>query len=215
MSASHPDPTQLLKDWLDAPEVKAKFQAISDRAIAAVWEDVDLHVPRMQKERENRFALWIEGHENHYINYLNQEFLKEFPGIANHLENPHDLWRMVIQGVWNLISSELIRYAIRGIAFGWVRDRYIETIYPGMPELEGNLWLVPLLQKTDFLSLSQNDFSTIEISSNDFLVRKDVIANIGQIQFDENGNYLEIDAKVPPREPRIRQPRVSTRRVAA
>ncbi|WP_309718980.1 hypothetical protein [Armatimonas sp.] len=192
MSALHPDPTQLLKDWLDQPEVKAKFQAVSDRAMAAVWEDTQLRVPRTTEEKTDEFTLWLAGHRERYLEFLHQEFEKEFPGIGKHLEDPYDLWRMVVQGVWNMIATELVCYAIRGIAFSWVRDRYVETIYPGVPDFREGIWDVPLLQKTELGS-----------------------EPIGNFTFDGSGNFLVVEATISPREPRQRLPHLASRRMVA
>lgn len=193
MSTLHPDPTQLLKDWLSHPDVQAKFRAISDRAMDFLWSDLKISVPYLPEERQDGFASWLKSHQERYVEYLHEEFEREFPGIEKHLTDPLGLWDFIVQGIWDDISLEMQRYAIRGHAFAWVRERYRDTVYPGKPEFEpsSESWSIQLLQKENPDSL-------------------------GEIIFNKNGDCEKIDVSIAPREPRTeRQKYKASRRTVA
>ncbi len=145
------DTIRLLREWLESDEIRVKLQAVSDRAMKRLSNDAEIRVPRSEQERANGFSVWLSGHRTRYVEFLHREFELEFPGIAKYFNDPLGLWDYVVEGIWEEISNELLRYAVRGLAFRRMATKFRDGFVPGEPALldSERLWEVPVFRRLD------------------------------------------------------------------
>lgn len=171
MPATLPDvmaPLDALIAWLARPEIKARMQAATSEAFAAVEQRVvsnhSLRVPRKFSERENGFRPWLEaffagGFEQWLNSYKHQlarqvqsEVLSAFPDTFTQLQNKELIRETVETLIWPEIEpllreraeNLLLTYAIRGLALSWVSRNLGDGLLLGVPEEQNNEWHVPL-----------------------------------------------------------------------
>lgn len=97
---------QVLKDWLAEPQTKAGLQRCADNAIAVVDASLSLRVPKTERERQNAFAVWLEGYRVKIGMEIQKQFDLEFPGIFPHLRE-NAVGETINQYVWPLIEADV------------------------------------------------------------------------------------------------------------
>ncbi len=112
-------------------------------ASEAFWADTSVRVPRSKSERQNGLSLWLEHCRLKLGVVLQDEFERHFPSLAQKL-SASAILDIFNDHVWPKVMPEVQRYALRGLASAWVTENMGDATTLGQPNLDGELWHIPL-----------------------------------------------------------------------
>ncbi len=136
--------TEVLQQWLIEPETQKRLNLCIQQAIENLKADTSLRVPRTQEERSRAFAEWLRSCHRNLGPGIQEQFRKQFPGIAQRLTDPNTIKNIVEDKVWPDVEAVLRSYAVRGLASDWVRNHLGDAVLVGMPDSRDGVWNVPL-----------------------------------------------------------------------
>lgn len=135
------DDAEIVAAWI------AENRSVIDRwiseAVRHFWEDPSVRMPRTEAERRNEMKSWLEQRRLKLDADLQEEFPQQFPSLAQSL-SPSFLTSVFDELVWPQVKPEIQRYAIFGLAAGWIGRHMGDATTLGTPNRDGQQWRVPI-----------------------------------------------------------------------
>jgi hypothetical protein len=121
----------------------AAIDHLAQRAVDSVSTDYSLRVPRAEEDRHDGFRRWLDSYRATLRERVLEDFRQQCPDLAR-ASREGEVVEEVVRRVWPDVEARLLRYALRGLAAGWVSHRFRTATTVGFPERTGDHWSVPL-----------------------------------------------------------------------